>query len=172
MLNKECWWAWITLLKKQVYEIIWMGGDLREWYSPVMFHRKGRGIVKRERVKERGGKAFSPRSWSFCLWSHSPHFNMLLSSRPLLTTGLFHRASGSKMCVPDICRCWKPSLISPALPRVPLLVNTPAVRTKWTPRLWDVQPVRREKRADVSTTSPPDPALKKRGPIPLQPFFD
>lgn len=32
----------------------------------------------------------------------------------------------------DICHCWKLSHISPVFPRVPLLVNTPAVRTKWT----------------------------------------
>lgn len=41
-------------VKKKVYEIIWMGGDLREWFSPVMFHRKD--CKERERVKERGGK--------------------------------------------------------------------------------------------------------------------
>lgn len=33
---------------------------------------------------------------------------------------------------PDICCCWKLLHISPILPRVPLLVNTPAVRTKWS----------------------------------------
>lgn len=37
-----------------------------------------------------------------------------------------------QICVPDICCCWKLLHISPVLPRAPLLVNTPAVRTKWT----------------------------------------
>lgn len=37
-----------------------------------------------------------------------------------------------QICAWDICCCWKLLHISPALPRVPLLVNTPAVRTKWT----------------------------------------
>ncbi len=35
-------------------------------------------------------------------------------------------------CVPDICCCWELLHISPVLPGVSLLVNTPAVRTKWT----------------------------------------
>lgn len=51
----------------------------------------------------------------------------------------------------DICCCWKLLHISGVLPRVPLLVNTPAVWTKWSSAS-EMSKLLKEKWADTSAT--------------------
>lgn len=107
-----------------------MGVDLWVSYSAVMLQRKDRG----GRLMQRGEEA---SHWGWSSWRRC-HFSSYSSKcNPVLILFFINEQILSwlawiQICVPDICSCWKLLHISPAFPRVPLRLNTPAVRTKWT----------------------------------------
>lgn len=118
-------------IKKKVYEIIWMGGDL--WLAgsildAALMWVRIKGTIHKILVAHivYESVASKHKGISSILFKMSSMFAFFVVLNQQIDN--FSKAESG----PDICCCWKLLHISPILPRVPLLVNTPAVRTKWS----------------------------------------